>query len=52
MKNPIDGMNLESPVNYSKIQNPMENGKKTKKIKEMHARNLKASGVHPPKSPL
>ena len=42
---------LKSPVN-GKLENPLTNGEKTKKLKEMHKRNLAASGLREPKSPI
>ena len=43
---------LNSPTSASKIQNPLANGKKVSKMKEMHKRNLRRAGVEEPRSPL
>ena len=45
-------LKLKSPVNYSNIENPLVISKKDRNLGAMHTNNLKAAGVHPPKSPL
>jgi len=53
MRNPlINGRKLKSPCSYSGIQNPLTNHEKVKRLKKQHAENLRAAGVHLPKSPL
>ena len=53
MRNPLGKFTgFRSPVKHSNLQNPLTNGEKIKRLKEMHARSLAASGVREPKNPF
>jgi len=43
---------MRSPTSYSRIDNPLKNGERVKKLKKQHTETLAKSGLRPPKSPL